>query len=294
MALVDMPLGDIDIGARHRQDLGDIDALAASIRDVGLLQPVVVTTEGVLVAGRRRLAAFQALNRDTVLAHVVDNLTEASQLLRAERDENVQRKAFTPTEEHALYEALLALEKPRAQERSEANLKRGPHGPSGKVSPSGRAKEAAAEAATGSPGRHKTLDKVGEVKRLAQAEDAPVPVRKVAEQALAEMDATGRVDGAYRRVKAAEEQVSAAQPSAAVSDFVESSQSVQDARYVHNFHKALAHDQAWLRFDPDRLGSLLDEVDVGVIERHAARARAFADAVKKSRRGLRVVQGGAR
>jgi hypothetical protein len=37
--------------------------------------------------------------------------------LRAERDENICRKDFTPTEEHALDEALLELERPKAEER---------------------------------------------------------------------------------------------------------------------------------------------------------------------------------
>lgn len=39
----------IQVGNRHRKDLGDIDALAASIERDGLLQPITVTPEGVLV-----------------------------------------------------------------------------------------------------------------------------------------------------------------------------------------------------------------------------------------------------
>ena len=47
----------IQVGHRHRADLGDIEALAASIQEHGLLQPITVTPEGVLVCGRRRLAS---------------------------------------------------------------------------------------------------------------------------------------------------------------------------------------------------------------------------------------------
>ena len=50
----------IVIGHRHRTDLGDLDALAASITRDGLLQPPTITPDGVLVCGRRRLAAIHA------------------------------------------------------------------------------------------------------------------------------------------------------------------------------------------------------------------------------------------
>lgn len=39
----------IVIGHRHRTDLGDLDALAASITRDGLLQPPTITPDGVLV-----------------------------------------------------------------------------------------------------------------------------------------------------------------------------------------------------------------------------------------------------
>jgi ParB family chromosome partitioning protein len=53
-----MPITAIEIGHRFRRDLGDIDALAQNIADVGLLHPVVVTPNGELIAGLRRLRAF--------------------------------------------------------------------------------------------------------------------------------------------------------------------------------------------------------------------------------------------
>ena len=55
-----MPIANIKIGTRHRKDLGDIDGLAASIQQVGLLHPLVVTPGLTLLAGERRLAASSA------------------------------------------------------------------------------------------------------------------------------------------------------------------------------------------------------------------------------------------
>jgi ParB-like chromosome segregation protein Spo0J len=51
-----MAIADIKVGKRHRRDLGDIAALAESIKAVGLLHPIVVQPDGKLIAGARRLA----------------------------------------------------------------------------------------------------------------------------------------------------------------------------------------------------------------------------------------------
>ena len=69
--------------------LADITALAESIERLGLLQPVVVTPDDKLVAGYRRIKAFRTRGRDTISTVVARTFTEASQLLEAERDENV-------------------------------------------------------------------------------------------------------------------------------------------------------------------------------------------------------------
>ena len=66
------PIGEISIGHRHRQDYGDIDALAASIEAIGLLHPIVVSQHGRLLAGQRRLMAFKHLGRETIPVTVIE------------------------------------------------------------------------------------------------------------------------------------------------------------------------------------------------------------------------------
>ena len=73
---------DVQVRRRHRKDLGDIDSLAASMADVGLLQPIVLRPDMTLVAGERRLMAAEQLGWQDVLAHVVSNLDEAMPYLR--------------------------------------------------------------------------------------------------------------------------------------------------------------------------------------------------------------------
>jgi ParB family chromosome partitioning protein len=46
-------VADIQVGTRHRRELGDIDALAQNIAAVGLLHPIVVTPAGATSSGPR-------------------------------------------------------------------------------------------------------------------------------------------------------------------------------------------------------------------------------------------------
>src|ERR1700730_4735893 len=84
----------IRIGNRRRRDFGDIGGLAASIRDTGLLHPVVVTPDDLLIAGHRRLQAVKLLKWKSVPVHVVD----VESLLLGEYDENELRKDFSISE----------------------------------------------------------------------------------------------------------------------------------------------------------------------------------------------------
>jgi ParB family chromosome partitioning protein len=130
---------DVDrvvIGDRHRKDMGDLDALAQSIREVGLLQPIVVkelkggpgaaeNDRYLLIAGERRLRAVRdKLKHRCIDAYHVTGFGQAADLLRAERDENTCRKDFTPTEAVAIGKALEQLEKGKARDRQEASRAR--------------------------------------------------------------------------------------------------------------------------------------------------------------------------
>jgi ParB family chromosome partitioning protein len=66
-----LPINKIRIGARHRKDMGDIESLAASIGDIGLLNPITVDERGYLLAGARRLAACKRLGLKTVPVKVI-------------------------------------------------------------------------------------------------------------------------------------------------------------------------------------------------------------------------------
>lgn len=95
---------------RTRFDDEAMDALAASIREVGVLQPIVVgpaDPDGrhVLVAGERRLRASKLAGLDEIPAVIRDS-DEATQLAEA-LIENVQREDLGPIEEAEAYQSLM-------------------------------------------------------------------------------------------------------------------------------------------------------------------------------------------
>lgn len=67
-----MPISQIKVGKRIRRDMGDIESLAASIADLGLLQPILVFPDGRLIAGERRLRAAQKLGWKTIPVRVME------------------------------------------------------------------------------------------------------------------------------------------------------------------------------------------------------------------------------
>lgn len=96
-------ISDIQIGERHRQDLGDIDGLAQSISDDGLLQPIGITPDKRLVFGYRRLLAFRdVLEKNEIPAVVID----IENLTHGEWVENTIRKDLTLSEMVAITDAL--------------------------------------------------------------------------------------------------------------------------------------------------------------------------------------------
>jgi hypothetical protein len=97
-------LNEIALGSRTRKDMGDLHALAQSIRERGLLHPPVVTPSGLLVVGARRYLACRDILE---LREIPVNVLDVDSLLAAERDENEVRKEFTPSERVAITEAIV-------------------------------------------------------------------------------------------------------------------------------------------------------------------------------------------
>lgn len=186
---------NVVIEKRFRKDMGDLGQLKKSMADVGLLQPICITTGDVLIFGERRLAAARELGWREIECLVID----LENPLVAEFDENECRKAFTPSEKVALAEAIenhhayRLKEKQRESggDRKSLNAKIG----SPKLGEPIR-EEAKVCAAKAVGMGTESLRKAQTVVKAAADNPSLQPI-------VEEMDRTGKVDPAYKKVKEA-------------------------------------------------------------------------------------------
>jgi ParB family transcriptional regulator, chromosome partitioning protein len=110
--LADVPIEAVVPNPRQPREVFDeeeLDGLAVSIRDMGVLQPIVVRPLGddrfELIAGERRLRASKRAGLESVPAVV--RHTEDGDLLKEALVENIHRVQLNPLEEAAAYQQLL-------------------------------------------------------------------------------------------------------------------------------------------------------------------------------------------
>ena len=179
-------IADIRIEDRHRKDLGNIESLAASIAEVGLLHPVVITPDKRLIAGERRIAAAKSLGWDEIPVTVLD----LDAIVRGEVAENRDRLDFSPTEMVDIARDIEPMERDAAKERQGKRNDIEHHENFTGCSGPAMDKVAAAIGVT-----RPTLEKAIDVVEVA--EEDPQMFGDLPEM----MDKKRKVDGAYREMK---------------------------------------------------------------------------------------------
>jgi ParB/RepB/Spo0J family partition protein len=121
--LEEIPLDLVDVGANVRLDAGELEELAASIVELGVLQPVKVTPTANgryrLLWGQRRVLASRQAGKTTIPAIVDsedDQLADAGARRSIEQlAENLQRKDLNPIEEAVALREVLDADKQLTQ-----------------------------------------------------------------------------------------------------------------------------------------------------------------------------------
>lgn len=98
----------VERSERQRRELRNIDELAESIQRIGLINPIVITQEGVLVAGERRLSAIRQLGWTHVSVQFVEELSDY-ELQTIELEENIKRENLPWQDEVAALERFHRL-----------------------------------------------------------------------------------------------------------------------------------------------------------------------------------------
>jgi hypothetical protein len=189
-----MKIQDIIIKNRVRQDYGDIQGLARDIKKRGLIQPVVVSQKGRLIAGERRIKAAQLLGWEAIPATtraVPEDLNKIETeifILKLEISENNKRKDFTIEEKVKYAKAFEDLCTKRAKERQLAGLKQFD------------------TVQVSRPERCQTREKVGAIVGMSGKtyERAKAVVNSGDREQIDKMNAGGSILGAYNELKAKE------------------------------------------------------------------------------------------
>jgi ParB-like chromosome segregation protein Spo0J len=200
--VMSVPIDAITIGHRYRNDLGNLAELEASITTVGLLQPIVITPDHMLIAGLRRLSACRALGWPSIPAVVAASLDDARLRLIAERDENTCREPLTIEAQVALADALEPYERAEAKKRFGGRPKKGETPSNFDEVSKGRALDKVAEAVGLG---YDTLTKARAVLDAAALDPALEPIKQ-------RMIETGKVDPAYRAVRETQTQAADVRP----------------------------------------------------------------------------------
>ncbi len=107
---MEIPLAQIEPDPdQPRRDLGDLEELKASIREHGLIQPLIVSPAGGerfrIIAGERRYTAAKGLGMEAI--ECVVRTIEEHRRLETQLIENIHRKDFNPVEEAMAYRRLM-------------------------------------------------------------------------------------------------------------------------------------------------------------------------------------------
>jgi hypothetical protein len=183
----DLALDQINVGKRRRRDVGDLEALMASIRDRGQLQPLVITPDQWLLSGYRRLEASSRLGHSRINVTVAADATEALRLLVTERSEKTCREPFTPSEAVELVKVLKELVSGKSYQAAAGMQRVAKSRLQGKC----QTRNKLAAVISGMSGS--TLAKAEVVVNAANLNPELVPIRE-------NMDRTGKVDPAYKLV----------------------------------------------------------------------------------------------
>jgi len=163
MEIVQIPIADI-VGVTWREFMGDLSELRASIRNIGLIQPIGITVNKEFVFGSRRIKAFVEEGHTSIPAVVLHDISDAGKRLTAERDENLCRLEPKKSEYVAIAKKLKAALAPAALARKQgAGSQYGIGRPKELTPPAGQANSTAPK-----PRRPSTDEKVASVLGLGE------------------------------------------------------------------------------------------------------------------------------
>ncbi len=112
-----LKLDEIVIGKRLRQQFTDVTMLKESIREVGLLNPVIVNENNELISGFRRFEACRQLGWQEIEVIVLETSDDDVKKLEIEYHENLGRMDLTSDDRIVYKQRMYSLLNPPKPEK---------------------------------------------------------------------------------------------------------------------------------------------------------------------------------
>lgn len=233
--------------SRKNPDPVAVDRIARSFEDVGLLMPIGVTPQSVLIFGSTRLAAAKKLGWERIEAREFESADDPEVRRLMEWEENDARHDLTLEEQLAfkrdVLDAILTARAKSARQAGAASTNGRRWGPSvaggnfPPPSPAAAASVGTLDAISERPDSEtqpvsgksrdllshylgvsgRTMEKFEQLAEWSEDESLPEPVREEAVRARGRANTLGKVDGEYKRVRALVEQPATPAPPAAIA-----------------------------------------------------------------------------
>jgi len=95
---VEVDIDEVTIRESIREDIGDINMLTASVSKVGLLNPILIDRDNIMITGARRMAACRAAGIRQIPAIRLDTDYNSMAALDIQVDLNLCRQPLTGKE----------------------------------------------------------------------------------------------------------------------------------------------------------------------------------------------------
>jgi len=145
-------LREIKIGSRVRTDEStEVDTLAKSIKETGLKHAITIDPDNNLVAGWRRLKAYERIGWKQIEVNIVHDIDSVGLALSQEREDDTERAAMSNSDLLTFVAAIALLEAPDGRTRKSRAISDGNRRRHAGLGPSEHSRLTWAQRAPGEP-----------------------------------------------------------------------------------------------------------------------------------------------
>lgn len=116
--VIEIDTTDVIIKRSVRENYGDLQSLVASIKKLGLIYPVIIDKNNILISGNRRIEACLEAEIKTIPAVRLDSEYNSPEALEIQADDNLCRLPLTAED----FDKLINLKKTAIQDHNKKGI----------------------------------------------------------------------------------------------------------------------------------------------------------------------------